>query len=352
MSAILSRLASVPRFAPSTKAEATEIIRRARKDGLSLPPGRQPELAAQLLERAAEIRRVRAQRPRPASTGSSLAQRFASWKRCREEYRRELSMASSFSSMMPASEGRFRLGEILIQVRQTCDEDWDRYSKGWHRAHGPARTYSTSITVSQWTPRGVRTKHYPQSGLRHIDRRAVEAVADFLGLPKLRGKVGLRIDPHVELVEVPSPRRHVTVFERRLSSERLGYVAVRRDSHYHASTIAGVVDGLMEKLVQARLSTSQRLAGLEIGLDLDRPIGAILRGLKFCSEGTADAIDMLGLDDKVYTLQELLAAGNWRRVPAVAAKYPKECAVIAAALAGIKLPEGTELTRVVRQLVG
>jgi hypothetical protein len=257
----------------------------------------------------------------------------------KRELAARLASARPLSACGSDSTGEFRCGPVLVSVRQAVEEDWDRYSKGWHRNHGPARTYSTTITVSRWNESRHSARTFPQSGLRNMDRRAVEAVAEFLALPKLRGRAGLRIDSHVELAEVASPSKRCTLFERRLAGEVLGVVAVRRGEHYHAGTAEAACAGVTEKIARARLARQRSAVSAAIGLDLERPIGAILRSLGFCKEGTADALDALGLDDRRWDIGELVAAGRWENLPILSRKYPSEVGTVVSVLGNLALPE-------------
>jgi len=224
------------------------------------------------------------------------------------------------------STGEFRCGSVLVTVRQTESADWDRYSKGWHSKYGPAKTVSTRVTLEAWdrvTDAKRTTTTYPAK-LQHIDRRAAEVVAEFLNLPRLRGKAGLRIDPHVSLVPERSSNAHTELYRRELGGELLGWVAVRRGEHFHADTDGAAVSGVLTKLATARLQARKRAAGVSLGIDTDKPVGSILRGFGFCRDGVKDALRILGLDDKPYDLSELAAAGEWDQLPAVAKKYPSE----------------------------
>lgn len=331
-SAILSRIANLHR--PTTKKEATELVRKARKDGLSLPKGKQADLADQLLELVQDGHRVRRSRPGMNRLQKcTLAERFVAYKRTRDEFKRLLNRASSFSAIYSNSYGSYRLGNILVEIRHTCHEDWDAYSKSWHRSYGPKKTYSTTIVCTRWDRRSTVQKSYPQSKLQHMNKRAIEAVADFLGLPKQRGKQALRISPYVTLEPVESPHKRCKVFARKLAGELIGYVATRRNQHYHESHPNVACELVTRKIAQDRLRR-QRKANFG-GFDLGKPIGAILRGLGFCREGTADALDMLGLDDRRYDANELLDTVNLNAVPRVAKKYPEEVSAVASVLATI-----------------
>jgi len=290
-------------------------------------------------------------RVKPVKASGSIMGGLRAQLKTARQFKEKQKWAFSLAVCQPTGTGEFRCGNLLLKIQQEESCDWNRYSKSWHRAHGPARTYSTTITVSRLNARlQVESKSYPQTRLQNIDRRAIEAVAEFLGLPKLRGQQGLRISPYVELVQVASPHKRCTVYERRLAGELLGHVAVRRDTHYHAPTAEAACDGVSGKLARERLAQRHGAAAGSLGLDLGKPIGAILRGLGFCKEGTADALEILGLDDSRYTVEELVSSGNWDRLPRVAAKYPKEVGIIATVLAGAQLP--AQLSGMVRGLVG
>ena len=75
------------------------------------------------------------------------------------------------------------------------------------------------------------------------------------------------------------------------------------------------------------------IVGRQIGLDLDRPIGTVLRGLGFCRAGTADALNMLELQDRKYDTAELVSTINAAAIPRVAKKYPSETGTVAKLLA-------------------
>lgn len=240
------------------------------------------------------------------------------------EFTAKLQSARPLSSMSGTSTGTFRCGAVLVEVSRTEDVDWDRYSKSWHRNYGPAKTVSTKVRLTEWAGAAVpkRTESYYPAKLQHIDRRAMEYLADFLKLPKQRGQQGLRINPHVTLAPVESTNRHTRVYRREFGGEVLGFVAVRRGEHFHADTLDGAVDGVREKIARGRLRTIRRET---FGFDLEgQTIGAVLRGLGFCKAGVADALDTLGLEDREYEPAELLREADLSKLPAVAKKYPSE----------------------------
>jgi len=255
-----------------------------------------------------------------------------------------LARAKQFGKIAPTSIGTYHLGDTLVEIAHWCDEDWNRYSKSWHNSYGPARTKTTEIVCSRWdaATHALIQSSYPQSALHHMDRRALDAVADFLALPKLRGQSALRIHPCIALESVESPHKRCAVYARLLAGEIAGYVAVRRKCHYHADTAVLACNGVGEKLARERIRRMNGTAGKALGIDTERPVGAILRGLGFCKAGTADALAMLGLVDRRYDLGELANVINVAAVPTVVRKYPSETGTIANLFATLedKLPSG------------
>jgi hypothetical protein len=232
---------------------------------------------------------------------------------------------------------------VRVAAIKVVHTDWDRYSKTWHRQYGPARPTSNYIECSRWTGRRIERKSYPQPSSDHFRTRAIAAVADFLRLPRHDDKKALRIHPSVALRRARRlPKFSYVVHERRLAGETIGYVASCKGTHFHADSIENACHGLRQKFVKARHRRIYGSRAKAAGFDFTKSLGAILRGLGFCAEGTADALHMLGLRDGRYDLSELrslLGSMDERAMRSVAAKYPNESRLILAEIKKLDLPD-------------
>ena len=235
-----------------------------------------------------------------------------------------------------AQYGRYR---VTIQTEE--HEDWNRYSKEWHRNHGPART-TTTTAVIQWitgsAARPTIQEHRVRIARRNDHKTIWATCAKLAGWRRHTGRLALRIQPWVALRRMKSPRRGVTVWGRWLDGRYLGCVATQRGQHYHVDSPPGrqqpaadaheATRGLRRKLAKVR---HRRIYGLTSRIKTTCSIRSALMSLGFCRPGVEDALSILGLDPDVR-LEDLGARDlqdlDPRDLQAVVARYPAEAATL------------------------
>lgn len=109
-----------------------------------------------------------------------------------------------------------------LVAREDVDEDWDVYSKSWHRAHGPKRTISN---------RRVEARRYGANGEIELKTAKLESwrgnwqlnAAVELGLlEEHRGLAHIRLHPAYEVREVRKVLGY-RVYERLLAGEHVDF---------------------------------------------------------------------------------------------------------------------------------
>lgn len=239
-------------------------------------------------------------------------------------------------------------GKYLVK----CITDYDKsypYSKQWHRKYGPTVHKTTSIFVSTWDTRNKRVvqRCYPQKAkLQDMTNAEISAVALFARMKPRKGHKGLRINEFVDLTPVKGQR--YKVWKRTFCGKFLGFVAKRKNVHFHASSIISAITGLREKVQQSMLMKFRPVAK-DIQDLHNKTIYRLLKQFGFCHEGIMDALNIMNLEyNRTYTVNSLMNSAQWENFSDVSEKYPEEIKTIQKY---IKQFQGYEEVEKIQQLI-
>lgn len=295
---ILSRIAAVHN--PSTKTEAVKLLRAARADGLSLPAGRQSELAATL---AAEAQAQRAKRnarqiARIVTLEPSLAERFAAHRRAVEsklialvrDTRRDLYRVAADAGKYAPRSGHtttIRVGDVP-SVRSSSEKVWGQKY--------PATSSTHTYTVRRdWSERVYDHDLEVVDGMFTLDAEPIQGVG-----PELYKATWVEQGRGTSLNQVT------------------GYIA-RHDGHtYHASSARAALDGVQRK---AGLKPARRQGVVDLD-KLARRYGDL--PVRFsdatecgaCVSGTRSWCFAVGIDpDGIASLADVVSGYKLRPMP-------------------------------------
>lgn len=178
------------------------------------------------------------------------------------------------------------------------EEDWEKYSKAWHRAYGPARTVTGRTVTFARMVGSSKERHVVNLstwGGDWLARAVVEA-----GLAPKMPAVPMAIRLHAAYDAVLVDDRHGYQFYRRtLLGAPIDWVAIAPlGTTYHAATKKEALRGLHQKVRSAKLRLSGRLIDW-----------AKCRALGFCESGILAFCETFGLNCRgAYTPEEVEAA--------------------------------------------
>ena len=144
-----------------------------------------------------------------------------------------------------------RLGDYVFKKQIDISENWDAYSKSWHKAHGPKRTVDGRYLEIRY--KGQRVAYIQVNSFR--GNWLIDAIVKHFGLNKV--KVSKEIRP-VQLNDYLSvnPKReigNVKTYELALMNNIVMYCAVSvcadgKNVNYHAATESESISGLRDKI--------------------------------------------------------------------------------------------------------
>ncbi len=183
-----------------------------------------------------------------------------------------------------------------VSVHETISEDWNYYSKAYHRQFGPKRTVEKRWVRIE-TP-GVEKAEITVTAFR--GNYLLDALAAHFGLAKVKVARHLAAAQLYAYAQVELKHRigAVSLYARTFAGTALDYVVVAQGKTYHADTIAAAVAGWKKKECRRQEQESEVLTY------------ALARyGYGFCHEGVTDFCELNGLDiDASYTRQQVRAA--------------------------------------------
>ncbi len=215
--------------------------------------------------------------------------------------------------------GSITVGPWTIKKSEVVEKDWNYYSKGWHRSHGPKATISDRklIFTRPWGT-GTRRLEYPLKAWS--GDFIARAVADLdLGPKNPKMPLTIRLNKAYDAVQVDEKRGY-KFYQRTLLGSPVDWVIVSPlGMTYHDIDRAQLVKGLHKKIRQQ----SRKLKGL---VDW-----SVCRTLGFCKEGIREFCDIFGLDSSgSYTPAEIERAV--RQKPESAAPFLSELKTLANSL--------------------
>jgi len=175
------------------------------------------------------------------------------------------------------------LGGFLFSQTEKESEDWNYYSKAWHRAHGPKRTTSDrKISIYNYNGRAK-------------EKLQVAAVIEFAGwrgnvllhaikesglfaAPESKAPLSVRLDKFYD-AKLIRTIGHINIFERTLLESHVDFCAVLNGVTFHADTIRAAVGG-----VHTKIKAASKKRNSPINLKLCKELGFCDTGIKeFCN---------------------------------------------------------------------
>jgi len=203
-----------------------------------------------------------------------------------------------------------RIGDVVYRHNQDEHRSYSTYSKGWHRAHGPAVTIS-SRRVERLEFDASSASAYKVSRSIPVDafrgNYMYHAIAQDLDLAKIKYPKHLRRIQLNEYVMVEPVRTiaGVEIYRRTFALQLVDYCVVAGDDTYHAATITEAIAGLRAKR-EAQIAHDNEALDMQFALSLG-----------FCRTGVESFCEDYNLDcSSTYTRAEIaarIAAGNGRR---------------------------------------
>lgn len=288
MTAIISRIAVV--HTPRTKKEATDLARRAKRDGLSLPKGTQAQLAAAIMEAADRIRAVRRSRAGAKATTSvrPLKIRLAAHVAAKDAKAEELVYYVRKGLYREASDaGKYAPGSghtttVKIGTPRVDSDTRKVWGKQWS-ATASEHTYTVKRT---WTADVYDRDLAVCDGLFTLDAAPVSGHG-----PELFAAMWVEQGRGLSLNQVR------------------GYIARIGSTTYHAATAKAAIDGVQRK---AGLKPARRKGTIDLDR-LARRLGdlpvtiADSRAVGNCESGTVSWCHAMGLEPSgTATLREIV----------------------------------------------
>ncbi|HEC26705.1 MAG TPA: hypothetical protein ENI67_04765 [Gammaproteobacteria bacterium] len=188
-------------------------------------------------------------------------------------------------------------GKWMVEKTEDTHKDWDYYSKGWHRTHGPKKTICNR--------RLIFTRPWGR-GQRHLMWRTDSWRGDYmataileLGLSPKHSKAPMKVRLH-KAYDASIVERGVgyTIYERTVLGGRHDYCIVDADgTTYHSWKRGALRERLALKKEQHQVKMSYCIT-----------FKALLEG-GFCEAGIRSAAQALGLDiDRAYSLVNIAKA--------------------------------------------
>jgi hypothetical protein len=146
----------------------------------------------------------------------------------------------------------------LITVTHTEDEDWEYYSKAWHRSHGPKRTITGRFV--NFYKKGEKQRSIAVNSFAGnyafnaiIEQFSVKKEVAGITLKKKTGKHFKKIQLNDRLkVKYEGKRGIVKFFSRWLLDARIDFCALDKEGNtFHGPTKLDAIKGLKKKLEAA-----------------------------------------------------------------------------------------------------
>lgn len=183
------------------------------------------------------------------------------------------------------------IDDYHITVEQDETEDWEKYSKSWHKAHGPHRRIDRRRVVFR---KGKEVHTIDVDSFR--GDYLFNAIVQFFKLQPVKVAKDLKNVQLWEFCEIKEVKKLIcTVFyERTFMGVFLDYCILHKKQTYHASTLEGCVKGLKKKLNAKYAFENEELTK------------EVAYALGFCETGVESFCSDNGLDvDATYTRKEL-----------------------------------------------
>jgi hypothetical protein len=196
-----------------------------------------------------------------------------------------------------------QVGNTYFVVRHDETEDWDKYSKSWHNAHGPYREI-TDRYVTAYQNGSILTSIHLNSFAGNF---LFNAIVEALKVQKVKVAKELKAVQLVEYFGVKPLKsiNNVALYERTLAGETVDYCAVANGVTFHALTIDAAISGLREKLEKAAKVETERIDRENTVLNY----AYVHEKYGFCESGTRSFCELNGLDfDGEYTLRQVREA--------------------------------------------
>lgn len=192
--------------------------------------------------------------------------------------------------------------DYRVLVTADVEEDWNAYSKAWHRSYGPKRTtenrrieFYSQNKSGEWV---LRKTHALDSFRGQF---LAKAIAEELGVPTSREKGFRRRVQLNDLYRIEQVADDLYV--RTIAGAVYDYVAVKGDEEtYHAPTADEAREGLARKLEEAARLQEAAAKGELISARMGRRLG-------FCEEGMREFARAVGLKySGEYTIDDFAEA--------------------------------------------
>lgn len=209
-----------------------------------------------------------------------------------------------------------------FEAYEDVEEDWDYYSKAWHRAHGPKRTVeSREVRVYKWGKGLINAIELPKWKPGFM----TEVVAQVLGLKQSKVEKSLRrfqVSPWVD-VKRSVKRDGIQFYNLTMGKYTVGVVAYdeQRDIHYHADTKEDAIAGLKDKL--AKIEQERQRVAMESKNVITADMAHSRWG--FCWPGMTEFAQAIGFDlGGAYTVAQLREAVKSLHDRSIVRKYRRE----------------------------
>lgn len=224
-------------------------------------------------------------------------------------------------SQTRSSWAKITLGNWTVTTDQHIDEDWDYYSKGWHRSHGPKISISNRrITLSRPWGRGTQTKSISLTSWagNYLEKAIVE-----LGLAPKKSKLPLHVRLHkaFDAKLIKTVRGH-KIYQRTLLGQPVDYVIVAPfGTTFHADKYSDLIKGLYRKIRSIK-------GNLKLGNDFVD--WKACKKLGFCDAGIKSFCNDFGFNiNQSYTCSQI--EQKIQQNPSAAAPYLPELKQLAEA---------------------
>lgn len=218
-----------------------------------------------------------------------------------EKFCAETGLGIYFFDKAPASVQQFQSDRVrnyckvrgyIFTAHEMTTEDWDYYSKAWHRAHGP------KITVNE---RYVKIFKDGKAENITVERWAgnwfLNVLIKFFDLKPVKVAKSLRavqINPYYDVNKIED-----NLYEVSFLGEFQAYCAVEGDMTYHAQTIEDAKNGLVDKARKAEEKQKIEAGQLFSAEFLNEKY-------HFCYPAMREFANFAGLDiNETYSLSQL-----------------------------------------------
>ncbi len=191
-----------------------------------------------------------------------------------------------------------QIGQWFVKAVEDEDQDWDFYSKAWHRSHGPKKTiYNRRVVFAKFDKLGRKTEKIVnfdgwrgQWLLKAIEEAKIVKSRTYKNKPHR----SIQLNKVFQITKIRDIAG-VQIWTRTLDNEIYDYCAVKGENTFHAESKKAAVTGLRNKIEKAELKAKGSLINLKLANDLG-----------FCNTGIQEFCEDFNLSIKSsYTPQEL-----------------------------------------------